>query len=68
MLSETKIYEAVKDAMSIYASMNNGKIGLSKTDLRRYIEMRGGNKDDLHRAMIVGLVVIAPKCNITVTQ
>ena len=60
MLSETMIYEAVHDAMEVYADAT-GKKGLTKADLRKAILERGGDGVDLHNAMIAGLLLLTPE-------
>ena len=59
MLSETMICDAVDEAMKAYAEAT-GKNGLTKADLWKAVSMRGGNRDDLHKAMITGLMLLAP--------
>ena len=60
MLSETMIFEAVHDAMEAYAEMT-GKKGLAKADLKKAIWERGGDGEDLHNAMIAGLIILTPE-------
>lgn len=60
MLSELEIREAVEDAISAY-TLETGKRGLTKTELRRNIYALGGDEDDYRRAMIAGLAAMAEK-------
>ena len=64
MLSEMMIYEALDDAMSMHAAMNNGKTGFERSVLREAVFSRGGDEADLHEAMITVLKLMLPDASV----
>ena len=60
MLDERKIRLVVTSAMSKYASRNDGRKGMAKDDVIEAVAKFGGDCDDVRRAMIEGIIRIAP--------
>lgn len=66
MLDEKEIRLVVTSAMSKYASENDGKEGLSKTDVLTIVLEHDGDMNDVRAAMIEGISRIIMKANVKV--
>ena len=66
MLDEREIRLVVTSAMSKYASENDGREGLSKTDIITIMLEHDGDMDDVRAAMAEGISRFMMKANIKI--
>ena len=66
MLDEREIRLVVTSAMAKYASENDGRNGLSKTDIITIMLEHDGDMDDVRAAMIEGISRLMMKANVKI--